>query len=300
MGAVAVRRICVLGVALAVLAGCGSTKKTSSTTTAPQVSEDAALAAQVPSSISQKGTITVGSDPDYAPNEFLSGSGGFLGMDPELVNAIARVLGLKAEFVKEPFETIIPGVAAGRLTVGASSITDTKKREKAVELVTYLSVGQALLTKSSGPHLASLKDACGRKIGVEKGTLEVTKAVQQAVSCNTEHKARPAPDQKITIGLFSSQEQLNAALLEGKIEVDYADAPVIDYQKQLRGASVNASPPFFEEPYGLAVSKSSGLSELMLEALKVLMKNGTYAAILKRWNLQDSAISNPVIDGATH
>ena len=59
-----------------------------------------------------------------------------------------------------------------------------------------------------------------------------------------------------------------------------------------------ASPSFFEEPYGFAIAKDNGLAQPMLAALKVLMKDGTYAAILKRWNLQGNAISNPVINGA--
>ena len=36
-----------------------------------------------------------------------------------------------------------------------------------------------------------------------------------------------------------------------------------------------------------------------LEALKVLMANGTYQAILRKWELQSAAISNPTINGAT-
>jgi ABC-type amino acid transport substrate-binding protein len=40
------------------------------------------------------------------------------------------------------------------------------------------------------------------------------------------------------------------------------------------------------------------MAKPVLEALKVLMANGTYAAILKKWELESAAINNPVINGA--
>jgi ABC-type amino acid transport substrate-binding protein len=40
------------------------------------------------------------------------------------------------------------------------------------------------------------------------------------------------------------------------------------------------------------------MAKPVLEALKVLMANGVYQAILKKWELQSAAISNPVINGA--
>ena len=184
MGAPAVRNICVLAVMLALVAGCGSSKKATSTggangaanVTVPAVSEDRELAAEVPAAISQTGSINVGIDADYAPNEFLaSDKHTVVGMDPELITAVARVLGLKANIVNEPqFGAIIKKVVSGALTVGASSITDTKEREEKVDFVTYLSVGQSMMSKASGPHLTSLNEVCTHRIGVEAGTLEET------------------------------------------------------------------------------------------------------------------------------
>ncbi len=75
----------------------------------------------------------------YAPNEFIAPDGHtIIGMDPDLVTALAEVMGLKAKFVNANFETIIPGLAAGRYDLGASSFTDTKEREKTVDFVDLL------------------------------------------------------------------------------------------------------------------------------------------------------------------
>src|SRR5437870_2908290 len=169
--------------AIALLAGCGSSKKstTTSATEAPTGAANAAIAAQVPAAIKAKGTLIVASEAQYAPNEFIAPDGHtVIGMDPDMVKAIAAVLGLKATMVNSTFEAIIPGLAAGRYDVGASSFTDTKEREKTVDFVTYLSVGEAFLSKANGgPRINTLAELCGHTVSVEKGTIELEEAEKQ-------------------------------------------------------------------------------------------------------------------------
>jgi len=283
--------------ALALLTGCGSSKSSSTASTAtaatPTPSVNAAIAAQVPAAIKQKGTLTVASEAEYAPNEFIAPDGHtVIGMDPDLVKALAAVMGLKARVVNSTFEAIIPGLAAGRYDIGASSFTDTKEREKTVDFVTYLSVGQAFLTKADGgPKPNTLADLCGHKVSVEKGTVELEEAEKQNKKC----KAAGKP---ITLLIFPGQNDANLALSSGRAEIDYADSPIIAYQVRKLGVSVRSSPTFGAAPYGLALPKGNGMAKPVLEALKVLMADGTYAAILKKWELESAAINNPTINGA--
>jgi polar amino acid transport system substrate-binding protein len=279
-----------------VLAGCGSSKKstTTSTSATPTPGVNAAIAAQVPAAIKKKGTLSVGTEAEYAPNEFIGPDGHtVIGMDPDLVKALAAVMGLKAHMINSTFEAIIPGLASGRYDLGASSFTDTKEREKTVDFVTYLSVGQAFLTKANGgPQPNTLSDLCGHTVSVEKGTVELEEAEKQNKKCKSEGKAT------IKLLPFPGQNEANLALSSGRAEIDYADSPIIAYQVRKLGVSVRSSPTFGAAPYGLALPKGNGMAKPVLEALKLLMANGTYAAILKRWELQSAAISNPVINGA--
>jgi len=64
------------------------------------------------------------------------------------------------------------------------------------------------------------------------------------------------------------------------------------------GVQVRSSPTFGVAPYGLALPKGNGMAKPVLAGLKVLMSNGTYAAILKKWQIQSAAITHPVINGA--
>ena len=292
-----VTRIGAPALAALAIAGCGSSKSSSTATstasTVPTPTINATIAAQVPAAVKSKGTLVVGTEAQYAPNEFIAPDGHtIIGMDPDMVKAIAAVLGLKAQMVNSTFEAIIPGLAAGRYDVGASSFTDTKEREKTVDFVTYLSVGQAFLTKANGgPSPNTLADLCGLTVAVEKGTVEFEEAEKQNKKCKEAGKP-------INLLVFPGQNDANLALSSGRAQVDYADSPIIAYQVRKLGVSVRSSPTFGAAPYGLALPKGNGMAKPVLEALKVLMANGTYAAILKRWELESAAITNPVINGA--
>ena len=145
----------VLGVVL--IAACGSSSSSSTSTStgtstsSTTSSASTAVAKLVPASVKSKGTLTVAADASYAPNEFIGSDGHtVVGMDADLSNAIAAQMGLKANIVNATFDTIIPGLAAGKYDMGASSFTDTKERQKTVNFVDYFVAGTSFFTKASG------------------------------------------------------------------------------------------------------------------------------------------------------
>ncbi len=298
--AVPVAALCV-----AALAACGSSSSSSTTTSttattggstsSSQPAADQAVVKLVPAAVKSSGTLTVAADASYAPDEFFASDGHtVIGMDPDLMKAIAAVMGLKASVQNAVFESIIPGLAAGKYDVGASSFTDTKEREKTVDFVTYANVGESFFTKASGgTSIASIADICGKTVSVEKGTTEQTDAETQSTKC------KKAGKPGVTVLVFPDQNGANLALSSGRAQLVFADSPVAAYavqksngQFKLVGASYAAA------PYGLATEKGNGLDKAILAALQDLMKNGQYSAILKKWGLQDIAISNPKINGA--
>ncbi len=289
---------------LVALAGCGSSSSsssssqssTSSSTASTGSSANAAIAAEVPAAIKSKGTLTVASDATYAPNEFIGSDGHTVeGMDVDMMNAIAAQMGLKVKFVNATFDTIIPGLAAGKYDLGASSFTDTKEREKTVEFVDYFEAGISFFAKtSSNPGVNTVADLCGKSVSVEKGTVEQEEAEKQNKACTKEGK------KAVTVLTFPDQNGANLALSSGRAEVGMADSPVADYQVQKSNGQFKLIGKEYEvAPYGLAIPKGSGLSKPILAALKAIIANGEYAKVLDKWGLQSGAIKTPVIDGAT-
>jgi polar amino acid transport system substrate-binding protein len=252
--------------------------------------------ALVPSAIKSKGTLTVAADASYAPNEFIGPNGHtVVGMDADLSSALAQVMGLKANVVNATFDTIIPGLQAGKYEMGASSFTDTKAREKVVDFVDYFLAGTSFFTKASGgTSVTGLADLCGKSVSVESGTTEQSDALAESAKCVKEGKA------KVNVLVFPTQTAANLALSSGRAQLSMADSPVAAYQvKQSNGQFVITGQTYGTAPYGLALPKNLGLTKAVLAALQQLMKNGTYAAILTKWGIQNGAISKPAINGAT-
>jgi polar amino acid transport system substrate-binding protein len=293
----------------AAIVGCGSSSSSSSTSSSASSSAttsasssaaapgaNSAVAALVPSAIKSKGTITVAADASYPPNEFIGPDGHtVIGMDADLSNALAKVMGLKANIVNVTFDAIIPGLASGKYDLGASSFTDTKAREKVVNFVDYFSAGESFFTKTSGgANITGLSDICGKTVAVESTTTEQTDAQTQGKKCKAAGK--PA----VTVLVFPNQNEANLALSSGRAQLGFADSPVAAYQvKKSNGQFKLVGAAFATAPYGLAVPKSSGLDKPILAALKVLMTDGTYTKIITKWGVQAGAITNPKINGAT-
>jgi polar amino acid transport system substrate-binding protein len=298
------RLIAKIGVpALAVLAfaGCGSSSSSSSTstatttTTAGSNSANAAVVALVPASVKSKGTLVVASDATYAPNEFIAEDGHtVIGMDPDLMKALGEVMGLKVNVVNATFDTIIPGLAAGKYDVGASSFTDTLERQKTVDFVTYFTAGVSFYGKASGgPEIKSVEELCGKTVSVEKGTTEEEEAKAQSGKCTKAGK------KSVTVLVFPDQNGANLAISSGRAELGMADSPVAAYAvKQSNGVFKLIGPTYGNAPYGIALPKGNGMTKPVQAALKLLIANGTYMKILEKWGVQAGAITNPEINGA--
>ncbi len=302
------------------IVGCGSSNSSSSTSSAAAAPTSSATSpaatgtgtstgtgtgttggggtVSVPAAIKSKGTITVAADASYPPNEFVGPDGKtVVGMDADLMKALAGVMGLKVNIVNQTFDSIIPGLASGKYDVGASSFTDTKEREKTVDFVDYFVAGESFFTKASGgADIAGIADICGKSVAVEKGTTEESDAQAQGAKCKKGGKAA------VNVLSFPDQNGANLALSSGRAQLGFADSPVADYQvKKSGGAFKLVGPSIANAPYGLAVPKKSGLAEPMLAALKVLIGNGKYKAILTHWGIQAGAIptAQVKINGAT-
>jgi polar amino acid transport system substrate-binding protein len=296
-GLFAVLLVVVLGVFGA--AGCGSDDdggSSGSTSTAADTSAaPAAGAIAVPDEIAGKGTLVVATDPTYAPNEFVERGGtDIVGMDVDLAEAIGEKLGLDVEIQKATFDAIIPGLAARRYDLGMSSFTDTREREATVDFVTYFRAGTSYYKRRGAEDIQSIEDLCGKKVAVEKGTTQATDVQAQSRRCET------AGEDAADLQVYPDQNGANLAIQSGRAEYGMADSPVADYiVKQSNGMFESTGEPYGVAPYGIAMPKDSGLQEPVLQAVRALIRDGTYLSILRQWGVEHGAIDDPAVNGAT-
>lgn len=271
-----------LGAALAlmmVFAACGNSTPTTTTTTTK-----AAITA--PTDLITAGTLTVGSDTTYPPQEFVdTATGQAKGFDIDLITKMAASMGLKVNIVKADFSTIIDSLNAKRYDVVISAMTINSDRQKQVDFVPYFSAGESLLVPKGNPkHLTSINDACGLKIGVQTGTVEQDDANAASSACTKAGK--PA----IAITPLQDQTAVVQLLVQGRVDATYQDSPVTDYYNSLNpgqfevgGSVVNAAPE------GIAVRKNDkSMFDAIQASFNLMKSNGTYNSLFSQWHLSDS------------
>ncbi|KUH99858.1 bifunctional serine/threonine-protein kinase/transporter substrate-binding domain-containing protein [Mycobacterium sp. IS-3022] len=252
-----------------------------------------AIASTVPEEIRSTGRLVIGVNTPYAPNEFKDATGQIVGFDVDLMNAVARTLGLVPEYRETAFEAILPSVRAGDFNVGMSSFTDTKEREESVDFVTYFRAG-TLWAQRVGSGLTPA-DACGLRIGVSYASLQETEEIPaKSADCVA---AGSAPIDKV---VYVTQDDLNAALINGEVDAMAADSPVTGFAIKTSGGALEAAGDVFNSaPYGWPVAKGSGLAESLRQALVHLISTGEYRTIALMWGVEKGMISTPQINGAT-
>lgn len=120
----------------------------------PEAPED--IAAVMWEGVQERGTIRIGSSPDWPPFEYLDPeTGEFTGFEVELMEMIAARLGLDVEWRSMGFETIIPEVNAEKIDLGVSGFSVTPERLEVVQYTMPHSIteGQIVMLKSRADEL---------------------------------------------------------------------------------------------------------------------------------------------------
>ncbi|MGC8510841.1 MAG: ABC transporter substrate-binding protein [Acidimicrobiales bacterium] len=274
-GALALAGVATLVVASSAVAGAASTTG----------KYNAAAAKLVPAVYKGK-VLQVATDATYPPDESMKGTT-MVGFDIDLINAIAKTLGIRVHENNVTFDNIIAGIKAGHYQIGNSSFTDNKAREKQVNFVDYFQAGEGVYARSSAKvSFTGFRSFCGYKVAVETGTVEQTDAQSHAKACPS---GKP-----LTVMTFSTQTEANVAVSSGQANFGFADSQIAGHivatshgAFKLVGHAVNVA------PYGIATPKTTaglGLAKAIAAAIRVLIANGTYQAILSHYGVQAGAV----------
>lgn len=256
---------------------------------------NAAAAKLVPAALRHT-TIQVATDATYAPDEFMRGTT-MVGFDIDLINAIAKTLGVTIHSNNVTFDNIIAGIASNHYQIGNSSFTDNKAREKQVNFIDYFQEGEGVYTKATSTvAFHGMKSFCGLKVAVETGTVEQS---------NVEALAKTCPSAKpVTVMAFPTQTEANIAISSGQAAVGFVDAQVGAYiVATSKGAFKSVGSAVNVTPTGIATAKTQtghALALAIQAAVRTLIANGTYHAILARWGVTAFAVpaNKVVLNGA--
>ncbi|WP_411719865.1 ABC transporter substrate-binding protein [Mycetocola sp.] len=257
------------------------------------VSVDEASVALLPDDIKEEGKLVIGTDANYAPNEFKDPDGKVIGWEIDLIDAMAAKLGLETEYKASQFDNIIPSIVGNKLDFGLSSFTDTVEREEQVDFINYYTAGVQWASRAG--EEVDPNNACGLKVAVQATTFQDTEEVPaKSDACVAAGKE---PIEKLQ---FEAQDAAANAVVLGQADAFSADSPVTLYAiAQTDGKLQAAGETFDEAPYGLPIAKDSELTEAIVSALESLIADGTYEEILAEWGVADGGVDEITINAAS-
>lgn len=258
------------------------------------VKKDDAIAKMLPDYVTKDGKLTIGTNPSYAPAEFLDADGKTqIGYDMDLARAMGNIFGLDTEIVSSNFDTIIPAIGS-KYDLGIAAFTITKERMESVDFVSYFTAGMGYAVAAGNPKNVDENDLCGLNVAVETGTVEEEAINKTAKQCKADGK------KDITIQSSKQQTDATTAVVTGKADVFFADSPVVGYAiAQTDGQLEQLGKDFDEVPNAIAIKKGdSQTTEAVQKAMQKLMDDGTYTKILQHWGVESGALDKAEINPA--
>lgn len=245
-----------LVMALSLLSGCGSNSNSDSNTPSGDDASDAA-----------KTKLVVATSPDFPPFESLEG-GEVVGIEVDILKKVAEKMGMELDLQQMDFDSVIPGVQAGKFDVGMSGITVTDKRKENVDFSSvYFMAAQAIVvTADSG--ITGKTDLEGKKVSVQTGTT----AEEYCMGNGYEVLA------------FTANNDAAAALTAGKVDAWVVDNEVALAMAPELGLTV-LDEAMTSEPYAFAFQKGSELVAPFNEALDALLADGTVEQIFQQYGV---------------
>lgn len=229
-------------------------------------------------------TLVVGSDLTYPPYAYTE-NGKPVGFDPEITALLGKQMNMRVQFKDTRFEQLIPGLKAGQFQLIASALYITAERAEQVDYIPYFSTGNSIVVKKGSPPLATATDLCGHRVAVIKGG-----AIVQQLRDTVSKACTAAGRKAVDVREFTTDPEGTQAMLSGQVDAQVTDAGVAStLSRKTSGAvTITSTELLFPVQVGLAVKKGdTALASKVRSALDAIKQNGSYAALLKTYNLSE-------------
>jgi polar amino acid transport system substrate-binding protein len=235
-----------------------------------------------PSKLVSAGTLTVGSDVSYPPQEYMDASSNPVGFDIDVADEIASRMGLQPKVVNFNFNDIIPALNAGQFDIVISAMNITPDRSKAVNFVQYYAAGQSVLVAKGNPkNVKTLDDLSGLTVAVQQGTTEQDSLTAE----NTKLSGAGKP--AINVLIYGTDTDAVDQLRVGRADAAMDDDPVAAYYAVLNPNFEVAIAAYNPQDEGIAVAKDNAdMNTAITKAVEAMKSDGTLDSIKAKWKLK--------------
>jgi polar amino acid transport system substrate-binding protein len=234
--------------------------------------------------ILDRGELRIGLSGNQPPLNMTNKNGDIIGLEVDLMKALAQSMGLETRFVVKPFADLIPAIERGEVDVVISGMTITPERNARVAFVgPYFISGKSVLTKSqtiASADSATLLNNADHRYAVLAGSTSETfvqQVLPKAVSV-------PATDYDTAVQM----------VLDDDVDAMIADFPICQLSV-LRHPEADLSTlltPFTIEPLGIALPSDDPLFINLIENyLNTLENTGLLVQFKAKWFTDGSWIA---------
>jgi polar amino acid transport system substrate-binding protein len=250
-----------------------------------------AIAALVPADIRTRGTLVAGTTGNGTPPLSFRADDDktVIGVEPDLAQLVADVLGLKLDLRASSWENLFLSVENRQFDAGFSNITVTEERKDKYDFATYRKDTIAFEVKNEKTiAVKEAKDIAGLTVGVGAGTN------QEQILLRWDQQNKTAGLAPVKFQYYQAASDYYLALQSGRIDAYVGPNPTSAYHVAVDGKTkiVGTVSGGGTIPADIAAmtKKDDGLVKALQQALDTVIKNGQYAEVLKRWNLTSEAL----------
>ena len=198
--------------------------------------------------------------------------GKLIGFEVEIVDAIARELGVKVQYFQNAWDSILLSLQRGDFDIALNGIEITPDRAQTVLFSRpYYAYAEQIVVRASEFRINRLDDLRGKKVG----TLY-----------NTEAKRILDEMGGVQVSTYSGQVEPFKDLLLSRIDAVFVDFPIASYYAMPNPQLRLVGEPAGEGYYGIAVRKEdTALVEELNKIIEKLLRSGELKKIYKHWGL---------------
>jgi polar amino acid transport system substrate-binding protein len=230
----------------------------------------------------EAGKLTWGASVTFPPFEFQQNNQP-AGFDVDLVAALAKQINLQSNIVSIEFKGLIPALQGKRIDIIVSGMYINPQRLEVADMIPYLLVGNQIVVPQGNPkHIDGTTSLCGLNVAAPIGTVFENSAKQTSAACKSAGKP------EINLLSLAGTVQCALALTQGRADAIIVSTPTVAALiTETPGTYATGGAPFdADTKVGIALRKDNPALKAALEkALKAVVADGTYASLIKKWNL---------------
>ena len=219
--------------------------------------------------------LSIATSPDFPPFESLGENGEVFGIEIDILNLICAELGMELEINQMDFDSVLPGVQAGKFDLGVSGISVTPDRqENTLFTIPYCMAAQAIVVLKDST-IASKADLEGKSVSVQTGTTAEEFCMKNGYTVKA-FAANADAEVALTVGKVDAWviDDLTAAEMVASYNADHPDAPLVILDEAMT-----------TEPYAFAFAMGNdALVDEINKILEELLADGTIAAIFEKYD----------------